>query len=330
MDPKDFFGKVNRQNLQRAKDMREELKESYWVWEVDCIYRQLHGSFKRYSIQHLTVKYLEALLALIGEEVPVVAEGKIKCFCGDIPKTIQKLKKIGFHPQIIKLFEEGMLVEFHYGEQGIGEWQKMSSAKDAIKTCLDTSIRTIENILDGKPPGFDDVWAFYDATTFYVFGLDKWRFSMSSADKLKILEHASSDVRVACKKIIADIRNRIRAVKKNVLEKVPIPIWEWIEYGRAAPQAKNSKTIAKTYFIDDEGTRYANSAELTVFGTTGAAAKLKIINKLMGAGFEKNKRHGIFLKDVKIAKGGIREGVSAACNELVSILGGAKGAVVYR
>jgi len=278
MQPQDFFQRITKENLREAKEKKEKLSKLYWTMDVDNVYRAYHDSWKIFNIQPLIIKYLEALLALIGEDIP--ANTKI---------LIKKLKQLRFEPRFIQLIDEALKIKFHGGAIPTTEWKSLFTAFYHVKISLDSCIRLVGDLLDGRLPGWRlGALEYYEALAIYIFGLDEWRYSVSldKVARAKILQNGSPDIKKAHEQYIKKVAKEAQKVRKKIIKKKMISSSEWHSYRSCLPQAKVfRRCFATIEFQGKDGSRWINHIRLLLPDRTSKKIEKELSQRAKQSGF---------------------------------------------
>jgi len=187
MKLEDLFAKISKENLQKAKEKRKEIEDKYWGWEIDNFYRYFHDSFKMFFAQNSTIEYLNSMLSLVGEQV-------------EYKDVIQKLNDLDFDKRFICLMEDGIYnAKFHDGPMHKWEWRNMAASCYSAKLAADSSIRYVDDILEGKliPAQSMD---YYEALFIYLWKVDEIRYGKRDEIIGKARQFGSPDVKKAYEK----------------------------------------------------------------------------------------------------------------------------------
>lgn len=266
--------------------MRAEIERWYWTFEVDCVYRWLHESFKVFHTRSLIVKYLGATLALVGEGIP---ERKGEAGVYDERALMRMLKRLGLDPDFTELIGDALAVEFHAGAIPLEEWRRMSSALYSAKVAFDACARFAEDLLGGRAP--TEALDYYQALAIYVL-CPEYRYGHYDAFLLAATRHGNEDMKRAYAPQVAQMKEAIRAAAAKVGAGRPVTYEEAGLLQRHVPRMRRlgRRDVAVVEFTsrEKEGVRYVNRVHIYVPRVTGELKK-----RLRAAGFRFNRDVGL-------------------------------------
>lgn len=166
MKLEDLFAKISKENLQKAREKRGKIEEDYWFGEVNWCYRYFHDSFKMFSATSAITKYLDSMVALVGEQLVQGSTIITK-------EAIPKLQALDLDKRFIDIVRDSIeKTKFHPGRMEKQEWQNLAAACYTAKLAADASIRYVGDILDGKLVEVRS-YDYYEAFFFYLWNVNE-------------------------------------------------------------------------------------------------------------------------------------------------------------